>query len=48
LFDCALRVDLAGGSERLAEAIGSREWTDHKFRVTWNVSADELRAVVGQ
>jgi predicted transcriptional regulator of viral defense system len=108
LFDCALRVDLTGGSERLAEAIasggstadpakllqiadafggrgfaaarriaslahvlelplaltplvGSRqpairldpgdehhEWTDPKFRVTWNVSADELRAVVGQ
>lgn len=107
LFDCALRVDLAGGSERLAEAIASggadanpakllriadgfggrgfaaarriaslahvlelplplvplvgprqpvirldpadehREWMDHKFRVTWNVSADELRAVVG-
>jgi predicted transcriptional regulator of viral defense system len=108
LFDCALRVDLAGGSERLAEAVASggtdadaskllqvadafgsrgfaavrriaslahvlelpfplapqvglrqpvirldpgddhREWTDTRFRVGWNVSADELRAVVGQ
>jgi predicted transcriptional regulator of viral defense system len=108
LFDCALRMDLAGGPERLAEAIASggsdanpvkllqiadafggrgfaaarriaslahvlqlplplaplvgsrqpairldpgdehREWTDHKFRVTWNLSADELRAVIGQ
>lgn len=108
LFDCALRVDLAGGSERLAEAVasggtdaaparlaqiaeafgprgfaavrriaslahvlelplplapaveprqpvvrldpsdGRREWVDTKFRVAWNVTADELRGVVGQ
>jgi predicted transcriptional regulator of viral defense system len=108
LFECALRVDLAGGSEQLAEAVanggtdadparlmqlssafGSRgqaavrrlaslahvlelplplepsvssrqpvirldpdddhvEWTDPRFRVAWNVTADELRAVVGQ
>ncbi len=108
LFDCALRVDLAGGTERLGEAIatggadadpavvlqvaaafGPRglaalrrlaslahvlelplplkprldphqpvirldpgddqvEWTDQVFRVAWNVTADELRAVVGQ
>jgi predicted transcriptional regulator of viral defense system len=108
LFECALRIDLAGGSERLAEAVasggndadpaklirlsgafgsrgqaavrrlaslacvlelplplepkvGSRqpvirldpgddhvEWTDPRFRVAWNVTADELRAVVGQ
>jgi predicted transcriptional regulator of viral defense system len=108
LFDCASRIDLAGGSERLAEAVatggtdadpakllqvadafGPRgfaavrriaslahalelplplqprveprqpvirldpgddriEWTDPMFRVAWNVTADELRAVVGQ
>lgn len=108
LFDCASRVDLAGGSERLAEAVatggadaspakllqvadvfGPRgfaavrriaslahtlelplplqprveprqpvirldpgddrvEWTDPRFRVAWNVTADELRAVAGQ
>ncbi|WP_300606999.1 hypothetical protein, partial [Trebonia sp.] len=24
------------------------EWTDQVFRVAWNVTADELRAVVGQ
>jgi predicted transcriptional regulator of viral defense system len=105
LFECALRIDLAGGSERLAEAVanggndadpaqlirlsgafGSRgqaavrrlaslarvlelplpleprvgprrpvirldpgddhvEWTDPRFRVAWNITADELRAV---
>ena len=108
LFDCALRVDLAGGPERLAEAVANggtdadpakllqiadafgargfaavrrlaslayvlelplslmpavgprqpvirldpgddhREWTDSRFRVAWNLTAAELRAVVGQ
>jgi predicted transcriptional regulator of viral defense system len=108
LFDCALRVDLTGGVERLAEALvngateidsarfallagafGPRglaawrrlaslshalalplqiepqvdahqprirldpgddhvEWTDKTFRVAWNFTVDELRAVAGQ
>jgi predicted transcriptional regulator of viral defense system len=108
LFDCALRVDLTGGAERLAEAVAAcaadadpakltqfadafgprghaaarriaslayvlelplrlappvgpkqpiirldpgddhREWTEPKFRVTWNLTAAELRAVVGE
>lgn len=107
LFECALRVDLAGGAERLAEtvangapeadparivrlarAFGSRghaaerrlaslaralalplqlepevaprqpvirldpgdnhvEWVDGTFRVAWNSTTDELRAVIG-
>jgi predicted transcriptional regulator of viral defense system len=108
LFECALRVDLAGGVERLSEAlvnaapeidserlsrlanafgprgfaawrrlaslsralaqplqiepeVGSHqprtrldpgddhiEWTDQAFRVTWNITIDELQAVTGQ
>jgi predicted transcriptional regulator of viral defense system len=107
LFESALRVDLAGGVERLAEALaagsleanparikhlakafGSRglaaerrlaslafgldlpfsldspvgkrqpviqldtrddrvEWTDERYRVAWNATIDELRAIVG-
>ena len=107
LFECALRIDLTGGVERLAEAlangatdtdpdrlsllakvfgprglaaerrlaslaqaldlplrltptIGNRQpivrldprdekvaWVDDTFRVAWNISADELRAVAG-
>jgi predicted transcriptional regulator of viral defense system len=107
LFECALRIDLAGGTERLAEALargasqadparigrlgkafGARglaaerrlaslaqalalplglelmpiprqptirldprdnhiEWVDGTFRVAWNITVDELRAVVG-
>jgi predicted transcriptional regulator of viral defense system len=107
LLECAMRVDLAGGVERLAEALarGAREadfdriaklandfgargsaaerrlaslarvldlpltpnphvdkrqpvirldprderdvWTDSTFKVNWNVSAEELRSVIG-
>jgi predicted transcriptional regulator of viral defense system len=107
LFECALRIDLTGGVERLAEAlvngaadadpdrlsllakvfgprglaaerrlaslaqvldlplqlaptVGRRQsivrlapgddkaaWVDNGFRVAWNISADELRAVAG-
>jgi predicted transcriptional regulator of viral defense system len=107
LFESALRVDLVGGSDRLAEALGSgasradperigrlaeafglrgqaaerrlaslaatldlplrlepivsahrpvirldprderSEWVDQRFRVSWNVTPDELWAVVG-